>query len=57
MVEQSENVYVLFIANIDNLGAQDVFMVEAVVTALNCFMGICIVIDAELDGNVDRFHC
>ena len=57
MIEESENVHVAFIANIDNLCCENVFMVKAVATVLNCFVCICIIIDAEFDGNVDRFHC
>lgn len=57
MVEESENVHVVFIANVDNLGAKNVFVVKAVATVPNCLMSICTVIDAEFNGNVDGFHC
>lgn len=57
MIEESENAHVVFIANIDNLCCENVFMVKAVATVLNCFVRICIIINAEFDGNVDGFHC
>ena len=57
MIEESENVHVVFIANTNNLCSENVFVVKAVATVLNYLMSICIIIDAEFDGNVDGFHC
>lgn len=57
MVEESENVHAVFIANVDNLGAKNVFVVKAVTTVLCHFVGIRMIADAKLNCDVDRFHC
>lgn len=57
MVEESENVHVVFIANVDNLGFENVFMLKTVTTVFYHFVGIRMIADAKLNCDVDRFHC
>lgn len=57
MIEESENAHVAFIANIDNLCCENVFMVKAVATVFYHFVGIRMIADAKLNCDVDRFHC
>lgn len=57
MAEESKNVHVVFITNVDNLGFENVSMLKTVTTVLYHFVGIRMIADAKFNCDVDRFHC
>ncbi len=51
-----ENVYIVFVADIHNLGAENVFVRKTVVKVFRNFMRICFVFDTNLHSQVNCFH-
>jgi hypothetical protein len=54
--QKLENVYVVFVADIDNLGVENVFVRKTVVEIFRNFVRISIFADFQLDSQMNCFH-